>query len=111
MQAFGMFDAPAESLLPRIVCYFDDLFGYGWSDFAGERAAIADFNASHEQRKIGKIHGIRYELPESELMRPWHEQMYLAHLFDHRHYCTSERAFEGPLADVWFAAHRLPPEP
>jgi hypothetical protein len=33
-----------------VPCYFDDIFGYGWSDFTGERAAIADFNAEHEQR-------------------------------------------------------------
>ena len=65
VDAFAVFDAPAERLLPRVVCYFDDVFGLGWSDFAGERAAIADFNAAHERRKIGKIHGLRYDLPEA----------------------------------------------
>ena len=110
MDAFGVFEAPAERLLPRVACYFDDLFGYGWSDFAGERAAIADFNAAHARRKIGKVHGLRYELPASERPLAWHEQMYIGHLFDHPEYCTPERVSEGPLVDAWFDAHRLPPE-
>lgn len=103
MQAFGVLEGPAERILPRVPCYFDDVFGYGWSDFTGERAAIADFNASHEQRKIGKIHGLRYELPRSEFMRPWHEQLYLLHAFDHPEYGTSE----GAVDERWFEAHRL----
>jgi hypothetical protein len=93
-------------LLPRVACYFDDVLGYGWSDFNGERAAIADFNAAHEQRKIGKIHGLRYQLPRSQFFSPWHEQLYLVHLFDHPEYNTSE----GPVAQEWLAAHRLAPE-
>jgi len=106
MDAFGVLEGPAERVLPRVPCYFDDVFGYGWSDFAGERAAIADFNAAHEQRKIGKIHGLRYELPHSEFMRPWHEQLYLLHAFDHPEYGTSE----GAVDERWFGAHRLGPE-
>jgi hypothetical protein len=104
--ALTVFDAPARRLLPRVVCYFDDLFGLGWSDFAGERAAIADFNAAHEQRKVGKVHGLRYDLPDEQLPLPWHEQVYLAHLFDHPDYC--KRVVE--LGEEWLDAHRLPPE-
>ena len=111
MDAFAVFEAAPERLLPRVACYFDDLFGYGWSDFAGERAAIADFNAAHADRKIAKVHGLRYELPATEHPLAWHEQMFLAHLFDHPEYSTPEGVSEGPLADAWFAAHRLPPEP
>jgi hypothetical protein len=103
MAAFGVLEPPPDRLLPRIACYFDDLFGYGWHDFNGERAAIADFNAAHEQRKFAKIHGLRYSLPASEHPLAWHEQMYLAHIFDHPDYSASE----GPLADGWQAAHRL----
>lgn len=106
IEAFALLDGPPGGLLPRVACYFDDVFGYGWSDFNGERAAIADFNAGHEQRKLGKIHGLRYSLPPSELQLPWHEQMYLLHAFDHPDYCTSE----GPLAEGWHAAHRLATE-
>jgi hypothetical protein len=106
VDAFGVLEQAHERLLPRVTCYFDDLFGYAWHDFNGERAAIADFNESNEQRKLGKIHGLRYSLPVSEFNLPWHEQMYIAHLFDHPDYCASE----GPLAEGWRAAHRLAPE-
>jgi hypothetical protein len=106
MDAFGVLQGPSDRLLPRVPCYFDDVFGYGWSDFNGERAAIADFNAAHEQRKIGKIHGLRYDLPPSDYMQSWHEKLYLVHLFDHPEYCTSE----GPVDERFLAAHRLVPE-
>jgi hypothetical protein len=56
------------------------------------------------------VHGLRYELPASEHPLAWHEQMYIAHLFDHPHYCTPEGVSEGPLVDAWFAAHRIRPE-
>jgi hypothetical protein len=103
IDAFGLLAGATDRLLPRVTCYFDDLFGYGWSDFNGERAAIADFNAAHEQRKIGKVHGLRYSLPESQHTLAWHEQIYLLHAFDHPQYCSSE----GPLVEGWLAAHRL----
>lgn len=106
MEAFALLDGQADRLLPRVPCYFDDVFGYGWSEFTGERAAISDFNAAHEERKIAKIHGLRYSLPPSQLPLPWHEQMYLVHVFDHPRYATHE----GPLAEGWLAAHRLAPE-
>ena len=106
MDAFALLEGPPERLLPRVTAYFDDLFGYGWSDFNGERAAITDFNAAHANRKIGKIHGLRYGLPPTQHALAWHEQMYLIHLFDHPGYDANE----GPLAEGWLAAHRLAPE-
>lgn len=106
VDAFGVLDQGPDRLLPRVICYFDDLFGYGWHDLNGERAAITDFNAAHEQRKLVPIRGLRYSLPASEFNLPWPEQMYIAHLLDHPDYCASE----GPLADGWQAAHRLAPE-
>jgi len=110
MDAFAVFEGAAAALLPRVVCYFDDVFGFGWSDFNGERAAIADFNASHEQRKIGKIHGLRYALPRSEFSQPWPEQMYLAHVFDHPRYNAVEPWAGESLSEAFSAAHRLPPD-
>lgn len=106
MAAFKTLEAPVESLLPRVPCYFDDLFGYAWSDFAGERAAIADFNRTHERRKIGPIYGLRYELPASEFTRAWPDQIYLAHVFDHPRY----KALEGTPANVWFEDLKLKQE-
>jgi hypothetical protein len=103
--AFALLSAEAGRLLPRVVCYFDDVIGYGWSDFTGERAAIDEFNAATDERKLGRVHGLRYTLPASEHGLPWHEQIWLLHAFDHPHY----RSPEGPLADGWLAAHRLVP--
>jgi hypothetical protein len=103
MQAFRILEGNTRSLLPRVPCYFDDIFGYGWSDFSGERAAIADFNQAHEHRKIGAIHGLRYELPPSEFRLPWPNQIYVAHTFDHPRY----NDIEGEVAQVWFDALRL----
>jgi hypothetical protein len=101
--AFGLLDAPAQRLLPRVGCFFDDVFGYAWSDLVGARAAIADWGAAHEQRKLAKIHGLRYSLPPSQDSLPWHEQMYLAHVLDHPDYDVPE----GELANDGPDAHRL----
>jgi hypothetical protein len=83
------------------------VFGYAWSDFAGERAAISEFNRTHERRKISPIHGLRYELPASEFTRAWPDQIYLAHIFDHSRY----KALEGMPANVWFEDLKLKQEP
>ena len=103
MDALRLLEAPAQRLLPRLGCFFDDVFGYAWSDLAGARAAIADWGAAHEARKLAKIHGLRYSLPPSQDPLPWHEQMYLAHVLDHPDY----DAPEGELADGGPDAHRL----
>jgi hypothetical protein len=103
VQAFALLDGDAERMLPRTHCYFDDTFGYGWTEYMGVHAAIAEFNESHDQRKIAKIHGLRFELARSEFHEEWHEKMYLFHQFDHPRYAD----FEGRLDERWFEAHRL----
>lgn len=105
-EAFRLLDAHTDRMLPRVPCYFDDVFGYGWTEFMGVHAAIDEFNAANEQRKIAKIHGLRFELPASEFRKPWHEKMYVFHLFDHPRYGD----FEGRLDDRWLDAHRLQAE-
>lgn len=105
VDAFGLLSGDAERLLPRVVCYFDDVLGYGWSEFTGERAAIDEFNAVQQRRKLGRVHGLRHSLPPSEHDLPWHEQIWLLHVFDHPGY----RRPEGELAGGWQAAHRLAP--
>jgi hypothetical protein len=104
--ALRVLEGDADRLLPRVPCYFDDLFGYGWTDFTGERAAISEFNESHPRRKIAKIHGLRYELPAAEYAEAWHEKLYLVHLFDHPRYAHRE----GRVDQRWFDAHRLQTE-
>lgn len=106
MSAFGVLDSEPDGLLPRIPCYFDDLFGFAWSDFTGERAAIDEYNAANERRKIAKIHGLRFELAPEEFTREWHEKLYVFHAFDHPRYGDSE----GRIDERWCDAHRLQPE-
>lgn len=103
--AFAVLEGDPQRLLPRVLCYFDDLFGYGWTEFTGERAAIDEFNASHLERKIAKIHGLRFELPRGQFFDSWHEKLYVVHVFDHPAYARSE----GSLDRRWLDVHRLGP--
>lgn len=41
--SFRIFEGDHGILLPRIHCYFDDIMGYSYSDFNGERLAISEF--------------------------------------------------------------------
>lgn len=103
IEAFRLLDAPATKLLPRVACYFDDIFGYAWNEYTGERAAIHDFNESHNRRKIAQMYGLQYELPRSERMKPWPEQIYLAHIFDSDAYNLTE----WQIPEAWISAHEL----
>lgn len=106
IEAFGVLDGDPERLLPRVPCYFDDVFGYGWTEFMGVHAALAEFNAAGPERKIGKIHGLRFELPAEEFHASWHEKMYLAHFFEHPRYSDPE----GRIGQAYLEAHRLSAE-
>jgi hypothetical protein len=105
VQAFRVLEGDPQRMLPRVPCYFDDIFGYGWTEFMGARAAIDEFNDGSERRKIAKIHGLRFELPAHEFQAPWHEKMYLFHVFDHPRYAD----FEGRVDERFLEAHRLRP--
>lgn len=94
--AFALFSGRTDLLLPRVVCYFDDIIGYSHSDFAGERLAISEFNAAHERRKISQMYGLR-KFIRGQYM--WLDMMYLAHAFDHPRYCD----FDG-----WHTLSELP---
>jgi hypothetical protein len=72
-----------NNLLPRVVCYFDDIFGYTYNELCGERLAMAEFNSSHNRRKIYPIHGLRYFIPRIAFDELWPEGMYFAHFFEH----------------------------
>jgi hypothetical protein len=84
--AFALFEADQDLLLPRVHCYFDDIFGSTYSEFTGELLAIAEFNAGHKMRKISKINGLTYLLPPRLPHQRWPEKFYLAHIFDHQLY-------------------------
>jgi hypothetical protein len=83
MRAFKLFEANQELLLPRIHCYFDDIMGFSYSNYTGERLAIAEFNSSHDMRKISPIYGLKHFLPPSHHQADWAEAIFMAHIFDH----------------------------
>jgi PAS domain S-box-containing protein len=89
-QALKLLEEDPALLLPRIYCYFDDILGFTYSEYNGERLAISEFNASHDMRKISPIYGMRYYLPSRYSTARWSEQFYIAHIFDHDLYCRND---------------------
>lgn len=88
VSALRLFDAPVERMLPRVLCYFDDVIGSDVEmhcEFVGELLAIREFNESHEHRKLAPIHGLRHKRPVPAI---WNDQIWVLHNFDHPGYCT-----------------------
>lgn len=83
VDALKLLEANHASLLPRVLCYFDDIFGLTYSDYNGERLAISEFNTMHDTRKISPVYGLKYYVPPEVKDYAWPEQMYLLHIFDH----------------------------
>jgi hypothetical protein len=54
VDAFQIFEIDRTNILPRVMCYMDDITGSTecYSDFTGERLAISEFNAGHANRKL-----------------------------------------------------------
>ncbi|MGW1997227.1 hypothetical protein [Embleya sp. NPDC001921] len=89
--ALDLFRRPGHGhLLPRVTCYLDDL--PGTIDRIGEAAAIAEFNAAHPDRVIGRVLGLRAFTP---LDPPWADQIYVHHRLDHPDYATLEVGATG----------------
>jgi hypothetical protein len=81
--ALLIFKSNYAYLLPRVVSYFDDICGYTYNEYCGERAAITEFNSSNSSRKICPIHGLRYFIPRFARGDLWPDGMYLSHFFEH----------------------------
>ncbi|GAA1401803.1 hypothetical protein GCM10009639_44620 [Kitasatospora putterlickiae] len=89
--ALGLFRGPAHGhLLPRVTCYLDDL--PGTIERIGEAAAVADFNAAHDDRAIGRVLGLRAFTPFDP---PWADQIYVHHRLDHPDYGRLEVGATG----------------
>ena len=97
MQAFKVLEADPALLLPRVYCYFDDIMGFTYSEYNGERLAITEFNASHDSRKISPIYGLKYFLPAEHGQADWSEMIYMAHIFDHGLYGREDGSVKGPV--------------
>ena len=85
--ALRIFDAPQDRMLPRVLCYCDDVIsselGGLLNDYVGQLAAIRDYNAQHDRRKMTTIAGLDRirRIPAC-----WNDQIYIHHAFDHPMY-------------------------
>ena len=83
--ALRLFDADEKHLLPRVFNYFDDIVGTVTelhNDFTGERLAINEFNATHQQIKLCPA----YHLLCQNVVEQWFNQIFILHSFAHSRY-------------------------
>ncbi len=88
-------DAAEAAVLPRVHCYFDDVLGFTYSDYNGERLAIHEFNAAHQTRKISPIFGLKYYVPKQFSNEMWVDKFWIGHLFDHSKYGHRDLLVQG----------------
>ncbi|MBK6005167.1 hypothetical protein JJB11_03605 [Ramlibacter ginsenosidimutans] len=72
---------PSQAYLPAVSMYFDDVTFFFANRWAGELAAIEEFNMEHDLRKID----VDRSLPGSRRASsaPWYRHMYACHVLDH----------------------------
>jgi hypothetical protein len=70
-----------EKYNPGISMYFDDVSFFFATEWAGELAAISEFNEQHELRKIGLDRSLPGRRPA--LSAGWYSKMYVCHVLDH----------------------------
>jgi hypothetical protein len=85
VQAFDIFKLPQEAILPRVMCYMDDIAGGAecYSDFTGVRLAIRELNDRSATRKLSPC----YDFDEFGYER-WQEKVLIYHDFEHSRYST-----------------------
>ncbi|HXJ84547.1 MAG TPA: hypothetical protein VMS64_38390 [Candidatus Methylomirabilis sp.] len=70
-----------EQYNPAISMCFDDVRSFFANEWAGELAAIAEFNDEHEARKMGRDRSLPGRRPVKA--DGWYETMYVCHVLDH----------------------------
>lgn len=95
VHALRVFDGDEKMLLPRVHCYFDDVLGFTYGDYNGERLAIHEFNSAHATRKVSPIYGLKYYVPEEMSRSMWVEKFWIAHMFDHALYGKRDHLVQG----------------
>lgn len=96
VDALKILDATSDFLLPRVFMHLRGIVGDDLEthcEFVGGLAALAEFNRSHAQRKIGKVHGLAHK---RIIPAPWNDTIFVAHLMDHPLYSTFIHP-RGPL--------------
>lgn len=87
--AFEIFAAPSDHLLPRVFCYCDDVIsspeGGLLNDYVGQLAAIREYNEMHSTKKLTTIAGLSQT---RRIPAPWNEKIYIHHAFEHPDYNT-----------------------
>ncbi|MDH3664200.1 MAG: hypothetical protein OEU92_30000 [Alphaproteobacteria bacterium] len=99
MESFKLFDSRLlkhEKVLPRIMCYFDDIVHgdpiAGVSDDVGQRKAIEDYNASCGMTASLGQNSRKRISPDRSLLMPrkvrarWNSQIFIHHDFAHPRY-------------------------
>src|SRR6185437_3347253 len=66
---------------PAISMYFDDVVSFFSNDWAGELAAISEFNSENDRRKIDVDRSLPGRRPRRT--EDWYRQMYVGHVLDH----------------------------
>ena len=80
-ESFNIFKLKDEYILPRIICFFDDLQPHV-NDYNGELNAINDFNIKYNNMKITKDYGLTMNYKYGS----WAEDVFTFHKFDHKDY-------------------------
>lgn len=86
-KAFLVLEGSENTRLPRVMCYFDDIFGY--NEYVGELCAIREYNLDHPEMKLCPMHMLRHTQPHPSA---WHDQIYMLHDFRHPLYGVNLRA-------------------
>jgi hypothetical protein len=85
VKAFDIFNLPEDAILPRVMCYMDDIAAgiEMFSDFTGVRLAIHELNERSAGRKLSPC----YDFVEFGYER-WQEKVMIYHDFEHSRYTT-----------------------
>ena len=113
--ALLIFKSNYAYLLPRVVSYFDDIFGHTYNDYCGERAAITEFNTSNSTRKICPIYGLRYFIPRFARDDQWPDGLYFSLFFEHPLYSRLDSLNKVVVQDIdgtllWRDVRSVPPD-
>ena len=88
MSALKLFDGDVLNYLPAVSMYFDDVGFFFANHWAGELAAINEFNEAHALRKIDRDRSLPSDRRPGG-PRSWYGHMYACHLLDHPRRQTS----------------------
>jgi len=80
--ALSCLTGQAAKYNPGISLYFDDVSFFFANEWAGELAAISEFNETHEFRKIGPDRSLPGRRPV--VSANWYSKMYVCHVLDHQ---------------------------